>query len=185
MKKLIIAVFAVAIAATVQASSIKWGGGIAQPNNTDELSANSVAVLLYSSSAMSAATTINGLTVGSTANNGGTVVSTYTITAGDASGWTFTTTYAGTSPDAENGFYAILIADAGDLSKASYQYMGEVSGQTAVSAPATLYYNLDWSGANGLTAGGYNVAVGAVPEPTSGLLLLLGMAGLALKRKRA
>ncbi|MBR4616199.1 MAG: PEP-CTERM sorting domain-containing protein [Kiritimatiellae bacterium] len=25
----------------------------------------------------------------------------------------------------------------------------------------------------------------AVPEPTSGLLLLLGMAGLALKRKRA
>ena len=27
--------------------------------------------------------------------------------------------------------------------------------------------------------------VGAVPEPTSGLLLLLGMAGLALKRKRA
>lgn len=26
---------------------------------------------------------------------------------------------------------------------------------------------------------------GAVPEPTSGLLMLLGMAGLALRRKRA
>ena len=33
-----------------------------------------------------------------------------------------------------------------------------------------------------VTAGGW---YSAVPEPTSGLLLLLGMAGLALKRKRA
>lgn len=30
-----------------------------------------------------------------------------------------------------------------------------------------------------------SVAAQSVPEPTSGLLLLLGMAGLALKRKRA
>ena len=29
------------------------------------------------------------------------------------------------------------------------------------------------------------IAYTAVPEPTSGLLLLLGVAGLALKRKRA
>ena len=35
----------------------------------------------------------------------------------------------------------------------------------------------------GSTATAWSTA--AVPEPTSGLLLLLGMAGLALKRKRA
>ena len=35
------------------------------------------------------------------------------------------------------------------------------------------------------TTGGGWVSSAAVPEPTSGLLLLLGMAGLALKRKRA
>ena len=37
--------------------------------------------------------------------------------------------------------------------------------------------------ANG--AGWYGAASAPVPEPTSGLLMLLGMAGLALKRKRA
>ena len=31
----------------------------------------------------------------------------------------------------------------------------------------------------------YGVTVGAVPEPTSGMLFLLGLAGLALRRKRA
>ena len=35
------------------------------------------------------------------------------------------------------------------------------------------------------SAGWYQYQAGAVPEPTSGLLLLLGVAGLALKRKRA
>lgn len=35
----------------------------------------------------------------------------------------------------------------------------------------------------GSTATAWSTA--AVPEPTSGLLLILGMAGLALKRKRA
>ena len=34
-------------------------------------------------------------------------------------------------------------------------------------------------------ASNFTYATASVPEPTSGLLLLLGMAGLALKRKRA
>ena len=46
----------------------------------------------------------------------------------------------------------------------------------------TLYGDKDWSAAAG-NGGGYFTS--AVPEPTSGLLLLLGVAGLALRRRRA
>ena len=48
-----------------------------------------------------------------------------------------------------------------------------------------------WQDTVGVTFGSMELqqtnwtAVGAVPEPTSGLLLLLGVAGLALKRRRA
>ena len=44
---------------------------------------------------------------------------------------------------------------------------------------ATSGNKFDQTGAN------YGWSVAPVPEPTSGLLMLLGMAGLALKRKRA
>ena len=46
----------------------------------------------------------------------------------------------------------------------------------------TVYGASDWQT---MTAGGGGGGSGGVPEPTSGLLLLLGVAGLALRRKQA
>ena len=54
------------------------------------------------------------------------------------------------------------------------------------TAQATSTPSVSWFAANHTTGEGINAnGWAAAPEPTSGLLLLLGMAGLALKRKRA
>ena len=54
------------------------------------------------------------------------------------------------------------------------------------TAQATSTPSLSWFAANHTTGEGINAnGWASVPEPTSGVLLLLGMAGLALKRKRA
>lgn len=45
------------------------------------------------------------------------------------------------------------------------------------------YRQMSWTFGSNPTSNGWTVAT--VPEPTSGLLMLLGMAGLALRRRRA
>ena len=71
----------------------------------------------------------------------------------------------------------MFISDATDaiydsVTQESSAAFASLTNPSKVSLDATAGYS---------TAGWY----GAVPEPTSGLLMLLGMAGLALKRKRA
>jgi len=77
----------------------------------------------------------------------------------------------------------------GDLATYSfYSAIGSVVGDTYTAAWTS--YVRDYDSLAGVIQSGtmssadvWNTAV--VPEPTSGLLLLLGVAGLALKRKRA
>jgi hypothetical protein len=183
MKKLMIAAAIVCAAAISQAATVLWGGAVATPDGGDTLPAGTQAALLYSSTAFSGtATTLDGWTVGSTADNGGSLVQLYSMTSGDSSNWAFQGTYS--VDGSVDGYYAVLVLnDAGDY--ASYYDVGNISGTTGASSPTNIKVNMEWTGGEYLTSGGYTVAVGAVPEPTSGLLLLLGMAGLALKRKRA
>ena len=183
MKKILIALSAVAIASVVNAASLQWGGTFSTPDLNDTLPAGTQFALLYSTSAFSgAATSVEGFTVGSKADNGGTIVSTASATATQSSNWEFSSTWDNTGKDV-NGYYAIMtLNDAGD--KAAYMYLGDVSGTTATSPTQILLYNAGWADdTKSITTGGFNTAV--APEPTSGLLILLGMAGLALKRKRA
>ena len=183
MKKILIAFGAVAVATAVNAATVMWGGTFSTPDVGDTLPAGTQFALLYSTSAFSgAATSVEGFTVGSKADNGGSIVSTYAINAEQSDNWEFSTPWDNTGKDV-NGYYAILtLNDAGD--KAAYMYLGEITGTTPISAQQNMLYNEGWaSDTMSLTTGGYNTAV--APEPTSGLLILLGMAGLALRRKRA
>ena len=79
-----------------------------------------------------------------------------------------------------NGY--LVIFDAGTTANASYAYVSDTASgaTTALGGMAMLSFD-DTQLAGMQTAGNWT----AIPEPTSGLLMLFGMAGLALKRKRA
>ena len=180
MKKLMIAAAAVCTAAVTQAASVYWGGAVATVDGNGYLPAGTQAALLYSSVAFTAdATSLSSWAKDATSDNGGSILATYTMNASDAANASFSSTYS--FDGSADGYFAVLVLnDKGD--KASYYYVGEITGTDGASSPKDLGVNMDWGGTEYLTSGGYTVNV---PEPTSGLLLLLGMAGLALKRKRA
>ena len=198
MKKLMIALAAVACATAVQAAAFSW-------STTNK----------FTDSEGNVITTADGYT---SALNGGSIVlvKLAALTEGPGYDWANATVVAGqtapsiktTSPASTKGrlsanfsftyddetpannpiktgdILGVMFKDsAGNLSQLVYASdmtttvndVYEVSGLTSDT----------WSGAGFTYATGGNFTAAAVPEPTSGLLMLLGMAGLALRRRRA
>ncbi len=76
-------------------------------------------------------------------------------------------------------YYSIVTAEYTDANYGD-MYMATAKTVTTTSAGAGSASNLFGSTGGGVA----NWQAAAVPEPTSGLLVLLGMAGLALRRRR-
>ena len=194
MKKLMIAAAIACAAAMSQAASVTWGGAAGNPDWTPDATGQ-YAYLLYGSSDAAIATVIQLATagdigaalVGQKADNGYTVVSWYQLVEQDNTDGYFTSSFVrDDSKGGVNGYYQIVLADTDheffDARKADAVVAG-ITDMTPGGGKAI--YNTDFANDPWIGDSGFSGKFSAAPEPTSGLLLLIGMAGLALKRKRA
>ncbi len=191
MKKLMIACVAVAIAAVTQAASINWSiSNIYSPSDsTAKVAANSMSAWLFVTANSTDVTTIKTTTMAAVQAvlDSGDLTGLSSLAAAHAtnasvgiiSGATGLTGFSSGSLTA----FAVVV-DGTDLASAENYFI--VSGgttKTATFTSATGMKALAWGDQTSYTQGAGKWT--AAPEPTSGLLLLLGMAGLALKRKVA
>ena len=193
MKKLIIALGAIAFAAGLQAATMNWGvnysydyNGNGDVDNGERGTATTYLVYLFDATEYSM-TAITASIDGNTykddfsskkiaeASISGTATADGSFTANvDSSLFT--------STEGEISGILAIFNDA-NLDDATHAYFVQKTATVPVSGVAGtfLWENADrdltgMNGPNNWTA---------VPEPTSGLLMLLGMAGLALRRRRA
>ena len=187
-----IAAFAAAFAVAAQAAAINWAAN--NKSLTDDKGAAVGAQLTgYTLVLVNLGSTINwdnATVIPTGSSSGQTTVAINSATSSKRGRVTGRLTFAYDASDTDsnlvnNGDYIALMFVDGDnkLSKLVYSSGDEV-GNEAVWKVAGLLDNTTSIAAStaiiGLT-GNFTAA----PEPTSGLLMLLGMAGLALRRRRA
>ena len=188
MKKLIVCAALAMAAAVSQGATMKWAsGGIGlPPDGSGSATAAKVATQLFVLDA-----TAYGQLETAVAGKSAADVSTYiydnyksasgAITAGTWNKGAVTQTDTA-SYDAGDTAYAVLLYTSTGTDGKDY-YIGNYGSWEFSSAVNKTVGNM------GLKLNGSGAAMSwqtaSVPEPTSGLLMLIGMAGLALRRKRA
>lgn len=167
MKKNMILVAAIAMTVASQAATFKWTGANIYDHTGVAKYTGSAAIYAYlATETVSDAIKVIDVDVA----NG-------TIKDGATTGYTYD--WAAANVGSTYNFYMLL--EDGDYTFDSVSSTPAVikSGMAqATSTTSIIFGNMASATQN---TGNWS----AVPEPTSGLLLLLGMAGLALKRKRA
>ena len=185
MKKLIIAACAVAFAAGVQAASITWGTTGAFYDTAGDpdwptVASGTTAYFVFASS-YAQADLVADFAAGTVDMAKLTAIKSGTI---GADGTVAEVTGSSIALSGSQNAYVAILKDAENM------FISDIANNTIDELDVTIYsfneaktgdiWALNDASAGYSAPGWYNV-----PEPTSGLLMLLGMAGLALKRKRA
>ena len=200
MKKLMIAAAIVCAVAVSQASVFNWTfsenlwtGDAYQTPGAQDLTGYKM--YIFDTATWGAQETITADTF-LLALDGATPISAKLDDMGD--GWVMTQFSAkGTGIDAPSGksegdkldlMYVIVNADESKYQALAGQSAADVYNAGGQTVPTAAMFDIDDSAmdASGFfTTAGMKDVQSSIPEPTSGLLLLIGVAGLALKRKRA
>ena len=191
MKKLMIAAAAVIAAVAVNASTVNWTAANVSVSGSENARSGYTFFLIdnavFALSSITSATTDEALLTalkGATAAAANKGVVTAAWTGSDTDGWKAkiptladkdkpTDSYA--NPDHPS--YYTLVLDAANVDAADKYLVTNLKTAT-VSTTGTLGMAF-----GSLSSYAWNTV--PTPEPTSGLLLLLGVAGLALRRRRA
>ena len=189
MKKLMIAAAVAMLGIAANASAYTWGAAEPEAQNAKGEVLTSGTAFLYLG------------TIGQTDNGDGTYTLDFTsaqyitaVSAMDEYGLWGESVYSASrthdSINAEGQTFSYLLVDKAADSTSIEKYNGnyflyvgeEVSYELTDGDTGNTYFALNYEDGQ-IVAGDWKVA-GAVPEPTSGLLLLIGVAGLALRRRR-
>jgi len=181
-KKLMFMLAAVVTAAAVQAASVSW-----TCTNVKDSSGSKISGVAYFINAATLSQSdfksLNGADAFNTALSG-----MYSWTPGTAG------KYSSTAPvenatlglsDAHEGYSVYLaVFDTATITDSSNYYLTGVQSLDTLSGTYTASVAFGNQSTPSQAAGAWG-SVSDVPEPTSGLLMLIGLAGLALRRKRA
>ena len=175
MKKLMIALAAVAMAIGANAAAVVWTTGLntdgfAGPDGNKLTTADGYTYIItfFDASGVQVGTASSTTTVKPNGSVGGTY-----------SGYNFQNSVAGDPDDTIYTYMAQVVIKDGDK-------IVRETEKVAFDMPYANNASINFSTGGGFkTTGSKWGAWQTVPEPTSGLLLLIGVAGLALKRKRA
>ena len=186
MKKLIVVLATVALATVTQAASVAWNvSNIFKGNSTDKVqTTDGYMVYLISDATYSQSDAAAALAAGTLTES--FVSGKATASSGlTAAGKVATTADLGSLADGEYTYYNVIVGDGnavvGSTVTATITSVGDP--QMGNFNAKTLTQNA--SSWKSVTGGGGGGGGGGAPEPTSGLLLLVGAGILGLRRKRA
>ena len=178
MKKVMFALVALVFGVVANAASVSWTAVAVNPvNSTDDITKYTAYIIdnsAYALSGVSQSTLKDA--IGAAAYSTALAKTSSTATTGKLpTGVSFTD---GTANEASASYYMIVVDDG-----MAHYFTSDVKTAKATSAgKLTMGFG---SLASQSAAGAWKDATPGTPEPTSGLLLLVGGAMLALRRRRA